>query len=693
MSKVPPSLSASTVGQPGAIEAQPQVGTLSGRNVTRLIAMLQTQTAKKTDRTAKTTMGELSGLPTADALDHLHKHKVVQLRKPGLWTSILSFFGVYHKLEGTNFYIKDPKATLQHLENLKRNLEIAGHSMDQEGDLASLPLPLIEYAGRDASPKQLERRLSRPLQLSTSEKKPEARENEQRFQINCLKGPNVSASIDSGYDEERFLPLYIMAAFEKDPPVGCDELQTDHGYHQHLPHIRQACQAYRKALSDYRVDTPETGQKFHQAEVALRSLVPFSPFSRELLKRFRDQMSHDVRSQLEPLEQKLNEAHTQELSHVETKEVGSCRASTTHLIGKRPTQEDAHFADEVSLGTEPSAPKVPVFAICDGHGGPGAAQFFKDRGRDIMADIFRKAFDGQIPQSPRDDVLIENALTMVGVRVQEELGKVRAGMPFYRSHMDILQSGSKVLSGKAGAELASNNPLRGQLLEVESQLRERGFADVAEIVRGMRKNGSAIEESTINEHLQRCKELIESYDRDVSLEKTYYHGGTTLTMSTVIEGNVWTANVGDSRTIAVDGGGQAHQLTEDATLERGPFLREYQQRGGTVTRDPAGTPRTAGGLMVPCSIGEREVAVTARSTVSKYPIPPGGTTLVLGCDGLFDYLSSNDVARVVSSQKGEEQVEALAPRLAKAAFAQGSTDNISAMVVRIPPRPPAASSV
>jgi serine/threonine protein phosphatase PrpC len=115
-------------------------------------------------------------------------------------------------------------------------------------------------------------------------------------------------------------------------------------------------------------------------------------------------------------------------------------------------------------------------------------------------------------------------------------------------------------------------------------------------------------------------------------------------------------------------------------------LREYEQRGGTVTRDSAGTPRTAGGLMMPCSIGESEAAVSCRPTVSKYPIPPGGATLVLGCDGLFDYLSSNDVAHVVSSTEAGEGVEALAPRLAKAAFVQGSQDNISAMVVRIPPR-------
>jgi serine/threonine protein phosphatase PrpC len=272
----------------------------------------------------------------------------------------------------------------------------------------------------------------------------------------------------------------------------------------------------------------------------------------------------------------------------ESLSVGSYQVSVTHFIGKRPTQEDVHFVEEVSLGKT----KIPVFAICDGHGGIGAALFFKDKGKEIIEELFKKSFFDSDQEIPNNDAAIENALMMLGVQVQERLIETRLGP---------------------------------------------------------------------------CADM-------------YSRGGTTLTLATVIGGTIWTANVGDSRTIAVGENGKAHQLTEDATLEKGRFLSGYLQRGGIPVRDSFGIMRTPAGLMMPRSLGERDAAVSCRASVTKYPIPEEGTTLVLGCDGLFDVLSSDDVAHIVHS----EDYGLVSEKLVEEAFINGSEDNISVLVVRIP---------
>ena len=158
-----------------------------------------------------------------------------------------------------------------------------------------------------------------------------------------------------------------------------------------------------------------------------------------------------------------------------------------------------------------------------------------------------------------------------------------------------------------------------------------------------------------------------------------------MTLAAVVGGNVWTANVGDSRIIAATRQGDVSQLTKDASIDDPRDRKEYEARGGKLEfHSDEQTWRTEPmGLNMTHSIETRDPAIISRANVTKRLIPTEeGLDLILGCDGLYDALSDKEVAEVARSEGNASE------RLVRSAYASGSIDNISAMVVRIPPRTP-----
>lgn len=170
-------------------------------------------------------------------------------------------------------------------------------------------------------------------------------------------------------------------------------------------------------------------------------------------------------------------------------------------------------------------------------------------------------------------------------------------------------------------------------------------------------------------------------------------GGATLTMAFVIDNQVWTVNVGDSRTVVHDERG-ATQLTRDADPSDPAFRRTVERMGGEVRGSSRVGFRVFGAvsaLAVARSIGDSEVTgVVARPKVTRYPVPPGGCRLVLACDGLWDVCSTRQAGDAVDrfSQQGAiPRGETMASLLVKTAIGRGSQDNVSAMVVTVPGHP------
>ena len=136
------------------------------------------------------------------------------------------------------------------------------------------------------------------------------------------------------------------------------------------------------------------------------------------------------------------------------------------------------------------------------------------------------------------------------------------------------------------------------------------------------------------------------------------------------------ANVGDSRAIAIDGTveyrlSRDHRPTDPAETQR------VEHEGGFVVRG-----RVVGQLGVSRALGDhslKSVGVTWCPFVSVRDVSLD-SVLVIGSDGLWDVLSDGDVRAVVDRSTAEEMPEKAPELLIKAALRAGSTDNTSTLV-------------
>jgi serine/threonine protein phosphatase PrpC len=178
-----------------------------------------------------------------------------------------------------------------------------------------------------------------------------------------------------------------------------------------------------------------------------------------------------------------------------------------------------------------------------------------------------------------------------------------------------------------------------------------------------------------------CVELDEEILRRVG-----FVSGSTATFSLILGGKLWTANVGDSRTILINGK-DVIQLTEDAKPEIEHYTNSIRNRGGFIQFVDCW--RVNGGLAPARSFGDHfhRGAVSARPKITSIPLAhiAPGSTLILACDGLYDVASTNQVGRTVNAALDKDlSAETIATVLAQKALKAGSRDNVSTLVVLFP---------
>ena len=95
--------------------------------------------------------------------------------------------------------------------------------------------------------------------------------------------------------------------------------------------------------------------------------------------------------------------------------------------------------------------------------------------------------------------------------------------------------------------------------------------------------------------------------------------------------------------------------------------------------------RVLGILAVSRSFGDHSYKryVTVRPFVQRVELSSDAEFVVLGCDGVFDVLQDEDVCRIVRENRQESA--SCAERIVQEAVDQGSTDNITAVVVGLKP--------
>eukprot|EP01018_Ginkgo_biloba_P019533 Gb_23929 [translate_table: standard] len=120
-------------------------------------------------------------------------------------------------------------------------------------------------------------------------------------------------------------------------------------------------------------------------------------------------------------------------------------------------------------------------------------------------------------------------------------------------------------------------------------------------------------------------------------------------------------------------------LSEDHKPNRSDERQRIEQAGGNVMW--AGTWRVGGVLAVSRAFGNRLLKrfVVAEPEIQEEIIKDDVEFLVIASDGLWDVISNEDAVSLV---KSIEDPEAAARKLTETAFAKGSADNITCVVVR-----------
>ncbi len=186
-------------------------------------------------------------------------------------------------------------------------------------------------------------------------------------------------------------------------------------------------------------------------------------------------------------------------------------------------------------------------------------------------------------------------------------------------------------------------------------------------------------------------------ETDEKFLKTAHHpeSGSTATTALILGNRIYSANVGDSRTI-LSRGGKLVMASNDHTPQREDEEARIKHAGGFI----AGS-RVMGELAVSRSFGDMQFKrqihskngtwnvklVTCTPEFQALPLTPDDDFVVLACDGLFDVFSNQEVLDTVREQMDKHGSTDLAcTEITKQAIDQrGTRDNVSMLLVLLKP--------
>lgn len=156
-------------------------------------------------------------------------------------------------------------------------------------------------------------------------------------------------------------------------------------------------------------------------------------------------------------------------------------------------------------------------------------------------------------------------------------------------------------------------------------------------------------------------------------------GGSTAVTAILINGQkLVVANVGDSRAVICKRG-VAKQLSIDHEPDR--ERKVIEGRGGFVSNFPGDVPRVDGQLAVARAFGDKSLKMhlSSEPDVVVEHIDDDTEFLILASDGVWKVLSNQEAADCIKDIK---DARSAARHLNEHALANGSTDDISSVVVR-----------
>lgn len=150
--------------------------------------------------------------------------------------------------------------------------------------------------------------------------------------------------------------------------------------------------------------------------------------------------------------------------------------------------------------------------------------------------------------------------------------------------------------------------------------------------------------------------------------------GATIVCAEINYPQIITSHLGDARAIIVSETGQAKTLTKDHKPTVRAEFEKIMHAGGRVSQG-----RTNGVLGISRALGDFEVVGLGRvPEITHVSVEENDKYIVMACDGLFNVLTNDEVAALVS---GCNSATEAAYTLKNMAFACGTQDNISVIVI------------
>lgn len=155
--------------------------------------------------------------------------------------------------------------------------------------------------------------------------------------------------------------------------------------------------------------------------------------------------------------------------------------------------------------------------------------------------------------------------------------------------------------------------------------------------------------------------------------------GSTALTAILVGDQLYVANVGDSRAIAIKDG-KAIPLSDDHKPNRKDEQTRIENAGGSVSYDGY-TWRVDGILAMSRAFGDRGLKkyVIAEPDIQEAQVNSDLECLVLATDGLWDVVRNEDIISLMRATNG---TEAAAMKLTELAHSRHSSDNITCIVVQ-----------
>ena len=182
-----------------------------------------------------------------------------------------------------------------------------------------------------------------------------------------------------------------------------------------------------------------------------------------------------------------------------------------------------------------------------------------------------------------------------------------------------------------------------------------------------------VAESVKNGNIRSPISILEQAIRDGNMaveqkaesEEELHGMGTTVVAATILGGELYIANVGDSRAYLIREG--IHQITEDHSL-----VEAMVQSGDIERKDARSHPNK--------NVITRAIGTSASVQADFFEISLlEGDTLLLCTDGLTNMVEDEEICRIIKNSSGLEQA---GKELIRTANANGGRDNIGLILVQ-----------